>query len=487
MTRVGSAPGERRGELCDRPAQPHALRRGLRHLAVRRGVAAARRSRACYLPLLELLERLAAERRSRRCATIGVTPVLADQLALPEVGERFLRFMREVRARVPPPRRRRARAGRRARPPPTALRRSAARLRARGGGVRAPRTGPARRASRGSQDAGVIELWTSAATPRRAAAARDRAGRRGSSSQTGIASHRARFGAWSGGFWLPECAYRPGSRSSSAQPACAPSASTRRAVGERARPARARRDRRSGPVAVPIDWATIELSGTTAAIRATRSTATTTRHTLNGLRPWANGGAPYDAGRGAARAARARARLRRRGRAIASTRYRAERGRPGLLVLRARHRAARPLVVRGAGVARGGRRGGARRRASALATLPEALERHDARPSGRWSTSTWGDAQGPARPGTRRRSRDSSGRAAEAELRARVGAVAHGPAAGGRAGRGGRARRARAARAPVERLGVHGHARARRRLSRAARAGHCGGLRAGARPLLERP
>ena len=29
--------------------------------------------------------------------TIGVTPVLADQLALPEVGERFLAFMRGVR------------------------------------------------------------------------------------------------------------------------------------------------------------------------------------------------------------------------------------------------------------------------------------------------------------------------------------------------------------------------------------------------------
>ena len=30
-------------------------------------------------------------------ATVGVTPVLADQLAVPELGERFLRFMRDVR------------------------------------------------------------------------------------------------------------------------------------------------------------------------------------------------------------------------------------------------------------------------------------------------------------------------------------------------------------------------------------------------------
>src|SRR5205807_8090257 len=27
--------------------------------------------------------------------------------------------------------------------------------------------------------------------------------------QTGIASHRRRFGDWAGGFWLPECAHAP--------------------------------------------------------------------------------------------------------------------------------------------------------------------------------------------------------------------------------------------------------------------------------------
>ena len=27
--------------------------------------------------------------------------------------------------------------------------------------------------------------------------------------QTGIASHRRRFGDWEGGFWLPECAHAP--------------------------------------------------------------------------------------------------------------------------------------------------------------------------------------------------------------------------------------------------------------------------------------
>ncbi len=27
--------------------------------------------------------------------------------------------------------------------------------------------------------------------------------------ETGIASHRRRFGTWDGGFWLPECAHAP--------------------------------------------------------------------------------------------------------------------------------------------------------------------------------------------------------------------------------------------------------------------------------------
>src|SRR5580765_2549838 len=53
---------------------------------------------ASYLPLIALLEEFAGAGDGGPLATVGVTPVLADQLSLTEVGERFLRFMRETRA-----------------------------------------------------------------------------------------------------------------------------------------------------------------------------------------------------------------------------------------------------------------------------------------------------------------------------------------------------------------------------------------------------
>src|SRR6185503_19696349 len=52
---------------------------------------------ASYLPLIALLEEFAGDGDDGPLATVGVTPVLADQLSLPEVGERFLEFMRGTR------------------------------------------------------------------------------------------------------------------------------------------------------------------------------------------------------------------------------------------------------------------------------------------------------------------------------------------------------------------------------------------------------
>ena len=114
-----------------------------------------------YLPLLRVLEE-AAERGGQSVATVGVTPVLADQLAVPELGERFLRFMRGVRRECH--RQDGAgldAAGRHA--DARSLRRSAGDyewaaddFERRGGDL----LGPLRRL----HDAGAIELWTSAAT-----------------------------------------------------------------------------------------------------------------------------------------------------------------------------------------------------------------------------------------------------------------------------------------------------------------------------------
>ena len=50
-----------------------------------------------YLPLIEQCEEW-AQAGERQVLTIGVTPVLADQLVLGDVAERFVRFVRETRA-----------------------------------------------------------------------------------------------------------------------------------------------------------------------------------------------------------------------------------------------------------------------------------------------------------------------------------------------------------------------------------------------------
>ena len=59
------------------------------------------------------------------------------------------------------------------------------------------------------RDAGAIDLWASCATHAVLPLLATEHGVR-LQVETGVAAHRERFGAWSGGFWLPECAYRPG-------------------------------------------------------------------------------------------------------------------------------------------------------------------------------------------------------------------------------------------------------------------------------------
>ena len=153
---------------------------------------------ACvYLPLLEVLDGAPV--------TVGLTPVLCDQLEAMrgEPGDRYLRFLREVRAEVHAE-------------DSAGLDRggehelAAEVRRAAGDYERAAdefeRRGRDLLAALGALRG--VELWTSAAThavlPMLATDA-------GLDLQlaTGIASHRRRFGGWDGGFWLPECAYSP--------------------------------------------------------------------------------------------------------------------------------------------------------------------------------------------------------------------------------------------------------------------------------------
>jgi 1,4-alpha-glucan branching enzyme len=202
-----------------------------------------------YLPLLEVLDGAPV--------TLTVTPVLADQfeaLRDGQAGERYLHFLREVRAPI------HAedssgldKAGRHELA--TELRRAAQDYE-RGDSefTRIDRdlVGAFARLS-------GVELWTSAAThavlPMLATEA-------GVALQVaaGVESHKRRLGRWRGGFWLPECAYSPGLEGDLAEHGarvfCVDQTD---ALGlgspEQLRPVMTP----EGLVAVPIDWQTVKL------------------------------------------------------------------------------------------------------------------------------------------------------------------------------------------------------------------------------------
>jgi 1,4-alpha-glucan branching enzyme len=142
-----------------------------------------------YVPLLDVL--------GRAPMTLSLTPVLCDQLEAPGAQERCLEFLREVRPESH--RRDMEHFG----PGPLAdeLERSAAeyasaadRLDGLSGGLLAA--------------LGEHVSWTSAATHAvLPLLASDTA--IAVQLESGIASHRRRFGDWRGGFWLPECAHAP--------------------------------------------------------------------------------------------------------------------------------------------------------------------------------------------------------------------------------------------------------------------------------------
>jgi 1,4-alpha-glucan branching enzyme len=146
-----------------------------------------------YLPLLDVL--------GRAPITLSLTPVLCDQLEAPGAAERCLRFLHEVR----PESHRRDLEGFRAagqRELAAELERSAAEYAAAADRLEALSPGGLLGALGGHAS------WTSAAThPVLPMLLSDTAV--AVQVQTGIASHRRRFGEWAGGFWLPECAHAP--------------------------------------------------------------------------------------------------------------------------------------------------------------------------------------------------------------------------------------------------------------------------------------
>ena len=233
-----------------------------------------------YLPLLDVLDREDA------AITLSLTPVLCDQLEAPGVAERFLAFVRGVRAETH------------------------------------------RLDIGGSRDSGALQLvpelersaadyawaaerfeelgrdllgalaphasWTSAATH---AVLPLLATDGGVELQvvTGIASYRRRFGAWRGGLWLPECAHAgdldPLLYELGVRTVCVDLTDVLgRGTPEQLLPVQGKR----APVLVPIDREIQDLVWSHAGYPAHRTYRDHHRHTAHHHRPWANDGRPYD-------------------------------------------------------------------------------------------------------------------------------------------------------------------------------------------------
>jgi 1,4-alpha-glucan branching enzyme len=240
---------------------------------------------ACvYLPVLDAIDGAPV--------TLGLTPVLCDQLEAMkgDAGERYLRFLREVRAAI--------------------HEEDAAALEAAGEGALAAEVRRSAddyaRAAEGFERRGRdlvaafrslqrVELWTSAATHAVLPLLVTDAGRR-LQLATGIASHVRRFGEFGGGLWLPECAYEPGLERELADHGvrvfCVDQTTTHgRGAPQHLEPVATE----AGPVAVPIDWQAVELVwNEREGYPAAGAYRDYHRRTLHDLKPWDNAGRPYD-------------------------------------------------------------------------------------------------------------------------------------------------------------------------------------------------
>ncbi len=235
-----------------------------------------------YLPVLEVAERL----------TMTVTPVLADQLEDPGVGERLRKFLVEWRIGAAeadlgevPAECRDACEGELGR-----YRHALELLDAAGGDPLRP--------FREAVGEGRVALAASAATHAVLPLLATRAGL-ALQVDAGIRSHRRRFG-WDGGFWLPECGYAPGieralaahgvgwfcvDQSAHQGPleALAPVATGSGLTATAA-----------GPVALPIDWEAIRWLWSLDGYPSHPAHAQFAGKSLRGVRIWKVGGGAYE-------------------------------------------------------------------------------------------------------------------------------------------------------------------------------------------------
>ncbi len=293
---------------------------------------------ACvYLPLLDLLDGMPV--------TVGLTPVLCDQFDAMrgDAGERFVRFLREVRAPIHAE----DSAGLDATGEPAL---AAEVRRAAGDYTRAEAAFERRGRDLVAAFAALkgVELWTSAATHGLLPLMATDAGLR-LQVGTGTTAHAERFGDWGGGFWLPECAYVPGLERELSEHGVRSFCVDQTEVPgfDHLTPVLTG----AGAVAVPVDWATVQLVWNEVdGYPASGGYRNYWGRTVHDLKPWSNAGLPYEHD-----AALALAREHARDFVSRAARA-AQRRRPPLL--RARHGAARPLVVRGRRLARRRVRGG---------------------------------------------------------------------------------------------------------------------------------
>ena len=244
-----------------------------------------------YLPLLEVLEPA-----HPAPITLSLTPVLCDQLEAPGAIERCLEFLTEIR---PESHRLDIDAFRRDGEAAVAaeLERSAAEYAAAAEGLRALGPGGLLAAL------GRHASWTSAAThpvlPLLVSYTCAEL-----QVQTGIGSHRRRFGTWRGGFWLPECAHatwldevleQAGTRATCVE------LTSRFGLGD------ARHLRplvsQAGPVLWPIDRQTMSLVWSERGYPCAGAYRNYHGLTAHHHRAWDNDGRPYDPRRAAALAA----------------------------------------------------------------------------------------------------------------------------------------------------------------------------------------
>jgi 1,4-alpha-glucan branching enzyme len=231
-----------------------------------------------YLPLLDVL--------GRAPITLSLTPVLCDQLEAPGALERCVSFLSEIRPETHARDRRAFEAVGESRLADE-LERSAAEYAA--AAQKLAEIGP------GLLDAlGAHASWTSAATHAVLPLLGTEQGAR-LQVQTGIASHRRRFGDWAGGFWLPECAHDtwldPLLEEAGARSTCV-ELTRAFGLGDVRHLTPLLSD--DGPLLWPIDRQTIDLVWGVRGYPASASYRDHHRHTEHKHRVWRIDGDPYD-------------------------------------------------------------------------------------------------------------------------------------------------------------------------------------------------